>query len=76
MNRWLRLGGWGIAGIVLVWLLVKLTGIIFAVISTLVRMTVSVLLAALVLFLVYVAVSRVLASRKSGPATELEQESR
>lgn len=74
MNQWLRRGGWGIAGIVLVWLLVKLTGIIFAVVSALVRMTISVLLAAVVLFVVYVAVSRVLRSRESGTATEFEQE--
>jgi hypothetical protein len=76
MNRWLRLAGWGIASLVLVWLLVKLTGIIFAVVSILVRTTISVLLAAVVLFLVYVAVSRVLGSRESGSATELEQEYR
>lgn len=74
MNRWLRLGGWGIAAIVLVWLLVKLTGILFAVVSWLVRTTLSVLLAVVVLYLVYVAVSRVLASRDS--ASELEQEYR
>jgi membrane glycosyltransferase len=74
MNRWLRLGAWGVAAVVLAWLLVKLTGIVFALVSWLVRTTISVLVAAVVLYIAYVAVSRVLAGRESGDSAELERE--
>lgn len=74
MNRWLRLGAWGVAAVVLVWLLVKLTGIVFALVSWLVRTTISVLVAAVVMYVAYVAVSRVLAGRESEDSAEIARE--
>lgn len=63
MVRWLRFGGWAIIGIALLWIALRLVSIVFGLISFVVRMAISAFLAAVVLYLAYVLVSKALGRR-------------
>lgn len=58
MNKWLRLGGWAALGLAVLWVVLKVVSIIFGFVSWVLSSVVSLLVAALLLYLAYIAVSR------------------
>lgn len=74
MNRWLKIVGWIAAGIVLLWVVFKLVGLLLAVLSWMIKVAVSVAIVAVVLLGAYYLLSRWLASGDhSGSTTEPER---
>lgn len=58
MNQWLRVGGWGVLALVVLWLIVEVVQVLFGIVSWVVGTVVSLLVFALVVYLGYVLVSR------------------
>lgn len=74
MNRWLKIVGWIAAGIVLLWVVFKLVGLLLAVLSWMIKVAVSVAIVAVVLLGAYYLLSRWLSSGdNSGSTTEPER---
>lgn len=60
MNRWLRLGGWAVLGIIAFWVVLEVVSIIFGIVSWVVSTVVSLLVLAGLLYLGYLAVSKLM----------------
>lgn len=58
MNDWIRLGGWAALGLVLLWVVLKVVAAIFSFVSWVVSTLVSLVVVAVLLYLVYLGVSR------------------
>jgi Na+/H+ antiporter NhaD/arsenite permease-like protein len=58
MNKWLRLGGWAVLGLLLLWVVLEVVSIIFGIVSWLLSTVVSILVVGLLLYLAYLAVSK------------------
>ena len=67
MVSWLRFGGWAILAVGLLWIALRLVSVLFGLVSFLVRIAISAILAAVLLYLAYVLVSRAL---DRGPWTD------
>jgi hypothetical protein len=58
MNKWLRLSGWAVLGLLLLWVVLEVVSIIFGIVSWLLSTVVSILVVGLLLYLAYLAVSK------------------
>ena len=58
MSKLLRLGGWALLGLVLLWVTIEVMGIVFGVVSWLVSTLVSLVVVGGLLYLAYVLVSK------------------
>lgn len=73
MARWLRLGGWALLAAGLLWLALEIVAFVFGIVSFLIGTAVSVLVAAVLLYLAYLLVSRVLAGGRTPDQRESER---
>ena len=60
MNRWVRLGGWAALGLVLLWVVLKVVSVVFGIVSWILSTVVSLVVVAVLLYLAYVAASRLI----------------
>ncbi|WP_132057537.1 hypothetical protein [Halorussus amylolyticus] len=58
MSRWLRIGGWALLAVVVLWVVLELVSILLGIVSWVVSAVVSLLLLAGLLYLAYLAVSK------------------
>jgi hypothetical protein len=73
MNKVLRLGGWALLGLVLLWATIEILGIVFGVVSWLVSTFVSVLVVAGLLYLAYLLVSKFFGESGGGQSRSQSQ---
>lgn len=59
MPSWLRLGGWAVAGLVLLWFAWTLVRVIFGIVAWLLSVVIAVLVAGVLLYVGYRLVARV-----------------
>lgn len=63
MNRWLRVGAWGVLALVVLWVVVEVVTVLLGVVSWLVQTLVSLVVFALVVYLGYLLVSKFVGGR-------------
>jgi putative flippase GtrA len=71
MNQWLRLGGWGAIGIALLWIVFEVVTAVLGFLSWVVSTIITIVVAAVVLYLAYLVLSRLV--RGGGAETETAQ---
>lgn len=70
MTRWLRLGGWIVLGLLALWIVAEIVQFLLGLLSWLVGTVVSLVVLALVVYLGYVLVSRLLGGSGGGGDSE------
>ncbi|WP_158057902.1 hypothetical protein [Halorussus halophilus] len=75
MSKWIRLGGWVLLGLVLLWVVAKVVAIVLGFVSWLVSTLVTLVVLALLLYLAYLAFSKLTGgSGGSGRSKSRERE--
>lgn len=73
MGKLLRLGGWALLGLVLLWAVFEALSLVFGVVSWLVSALVSVLVVAVLVYLAYLLVSRFFGGSGGGDSRSQSQ---
>lgn len=74
MNSWVKVGVWVIVAVVAFWLMLQIVGIIFAFVSWLVSIIITLAIVGILLYVAYVLVSKLMNDSTSGEtATERER---
>ena len=58
MNDWIRIGGWALLALVLLWVVMQLVSFIFGLVSWLITTAVTLLIVGALLYIAYLAVSK------------------
>lgn len=77
MNKWIRIGGWAILAVVVLWLLLQVFRIIFGIVAWFISLAISLLVLAFILGILYLVVRRITGrgrSRRTGGAQSRERD--
>lgn len=74
MGKLLRLGGWALLGLVLLWIVAEVLSVVFGIVSWLVSSFVSILVVGVLLYLAYLLVSKFFGGSGGGKSRSRSRE--